>query len=278
MRSQPRALCMRTMDIPPFENRIEIADIPPFTNARLAAEFKLSQQGSALAGYMLYPDNENGRASLERALHSVPDSLRLNLKGMNRIQNRWLRVADVFHLYYDMAAGSHQSRRGGATISKAAHLAAKDTKSLGTSEPTFWSAWKAFKDVAHLVTAAVIIWDNTRRVLKHEYLDAFRTHADAEPITLDQLSPFHIILLMPDFVIAVAQPFQEFALTKVSNRIDAGFDRETLWRIPEDINIVPVPPPTRTIRLEDTRILNARRAGNRGERNRTSKQPSSKPL
>jgi len=79
---------------------------------------------------------------------------------MGRIQNRWLRVADVFHLYYDMASGGHQSRRGGATISKAVHLAAKNTKSLGTSEPTFWSAWKAFKDVAPLVTATVLIWDN----------------------------------------------------------------------------------------------------------------------
>ena len=204
------------------------------------------------------------------ALRHFSDPLRLNLKGMRRIQYRWLRVADVFHLYYDMATGSHQSRRGGATISKAVHLAAKNTKSLGTSEPTFWSAWKAFKDVAPLVTATVMIWDNARRVFKDEYLGAFRTHADAEPITLDQLSPFHIILLMPDFVMAVAQSFQDFALTKVSNRIDAGFDPETLWRIPEDINIVPVPPPTRTIRSEDKRILNARRAGNRGERNRTS--------
>jgi hypothetical protein len=227
---------MRTMDIPPFENRVEIADIPAFTNARLAEEFKLSQQGSAVAGYMLYPAGKEARASFGAALRSVPDPLRLNLMGMSRIQYRWLRVADVLHLHYDMAIGGHQSRRGGATISKAAHLAAKNTKSVGTSEATFWSAWKAFKDVAPLVTATVLIWDNARRVFRNEYLGAFRTRDDAEPITLDQLSPFHITLLMPDFVLAVARSFEDFALTKVTGRVDAVLDPKTLWRIPEEMN------------------------------------------
>ena len=270
---------MRTMSIPPFPDRVEIADIGAFTNERLTGEFKLSEQGSALAGYMFYPANEVLRASFNTALRSVPDPLRLNLKGIGRIKYRWLRVADVFHLHYDMATGGHQQRRGGATISKAVHLAAKNTKSLGTSEPTFWSAWKAFKDVAPLVTATVLIWDNARRVSRDEYLPAFRTHDDAEPITLDQLSPFHITLLMPDFVLAVAWSFEDFALTKVTNRPDAGLDPETLWRIPEDINVVPVTPPPRTVRPEDTRILNARRAGNRGKRNTPPTDPPvSKPL
>jgi len=119
---------MRTMSIPAFPARVEIADIASFTNARLAEEFKSSEQASALAGYMFYPASEAHRASFGSALRSVPDPLRLNLKGMRRIQYRWLRVADVFHLYYDMASGGHQTRRGGATLSKAVHLAAKNTK------------------------------------------------------------------------------------------------------------------------------------------------------
>jgi hypothetical protein len=54
---------------------------------------------------------------------------------------------------------------------------------------------------------------------------------------------------------------------------------ETLWRIPEDIKVVPVPLPPRTIRAEDTRILNARRAGNRGRRNKPqTRRPPSRPL
>jgi hypothetical protein len=209
---------MRTMSIPPFPDRIESADIAAFTEARLAEPFELTEQGAALAGYVLYPASEGARASFDSALYSVPDPLRLNLKGMLRIQYRWLRVADVFHLYCDLAIGGHQSRRGGVTISKAVHLAAKNARSLGTSEATFWSAWKAFKDVAHLVTATVLIWDNARRVLRNEYLGAFRTHDDAEPITLDQLSPFHITLLMPDLVLAVARPFQDLALTKLRGK------------------------------------------------------------
>ena len=84
---------------------------------------------------------------------------------------------------------------------------------------------------------------------------------------------------MPDFVLAVARSFEEFALTKINKRVDAGLDPETLWRIPKDSNVVPVPPPTRTIRGEDTRILNARRAGNRGKRNTPPTEPAvSKPL
>lgn len=270
---------MRTMNIPPFPDRIEIADIDSFTNARLGEEFKLREQGLVLAGYVLYPANEEARLSIGSELRSSADPLRLNFKGMRRIQYRWLRAADVFYLYYDLAVGGHQSRRGGATISKAVHLAAKNTKSLGTSEPTFWGAWKEFADVAPLVTAMVLIWDNARRVFRDEYLGAFRTHDDAEPITLNRLFPFHIALLMPDFVLAVARSFEDFALTKVTSRVDAGLDPETLWRIPADINVIPVPPPQRAIRGEDRRILNDRRAGNRGRRNRPQpKTPISKPL
>jgi hypothetical protein len=269
---------MRAMSIPPFPARVEVADIAAFTNARLAGGFKSSEQGSALAGYMFYPASEALRASFGSALRSYPDPLRLNLKGMRRIQYRWLRVTDVFHLHYDMATGGHQARRGGPTISKAVHLAAKNTKSLGTSEPTFWSAWKAFRDVAPLVTSTVLIWDNARRVFNNEYLGAFRTHDDAEPITLNQLSPFHITLLMPDFVLAVARSFEDFALTKVTSRVDTGLDSETLWRIPADINVVPIPPPRRAIRVEDTRTLHVRRAGNRGRRNRPQLERSPRPL
>jgi hypothetical protein len=123
---------MRTISIPAYPNRIEIADIAAFTNARLAAEFKSSEQGSVLAGYMFYPGSEAARASFWGALRSIPDPLRLNIKGMNRTQYRWLRVADVLHIYYDMAVGGHQARRGGATLSKAVHLAAKNTRTLGT--------------------------------------------------------------------------------------------------------------------------------------------------
>jgi hypothetical protein len=265
---------MRTMEIPPFPRHIKISDIKFLTNARLSKKFKQSEQAVALAGYMFYPASNQARISFTNALRSYPDPLRLNLKGMRRIQYRWLRAADVFHHYYDMAIGGHQHSRGGATLSKAAHLAAKNTKSLGTSEATFWSAWKAYKDVAPLVTAAILIWANARIVCSLEDLSVFRVDTDAEPVTLDQLSAFHITLLMPDLVLAVARNFEDFALTKVSSRDDAGPDPETLWRIPPDVNVVPLPPPARKIRSVDKIILNARRAGNRGGRNKPHADPT----
>jgi hypothetical protein len=257
---------MRTMNIAPFRKRVEISDIKALIDTRLRAKFTLSEQATALVEYMFYPADEGARISFGCELRSSADPLRLNLKGMRRIQYRWLRAADVFHLYYDMAKGGHQSRRGGATISKAVHLAAKNTRSLGTSEPTFWSAWKAYKDVAPLVAATILIWANTRIVFTDEYVAAFRTHDDAEPIEPDRLTPFHMVLLMPDHVLAVGRGFEEFALT-MTGRPDAGLDPETLWRVPEDVNVDPVPPPIRTIRPVDKLILNVRRAGNRGIRN-----------
>ena len=269
---------MRTMDIPPFPDRVEIADFEAFTNARLAEKFTFSEQGAALAGYMFYPVTEATRTSFGSTLRSVSDPLRLNLKGMRRSQYRWLRAADVFHVYYDLASGDHQSRRGGATISKAVHLAAKITKSLGTSEATFWNAWKAYKDAAPLVTATILIWANARIIFTGEYVSAFRTHEDAEPLEPKNLSPFHVALLMPDLVLAVGRTFEEFALT-IAGRPDAGLEFETLWRIPANINVAPVSPPVRAIRSVDKLILNARRAGNRGRRHEAPVgSPAPKPL
>jgi hypothetical protein len=272
---QKGATIMRTMIIPPFPKCIEISDIQSTTNARFAEKFSLSEQAAMLAAYMLHPASEDAQNSFLTAVRSVPDPLRLNLKKMRRIQLGWLRVADIFHLYYDMASGGHQSRRGGATISKAVHLAAKNTASLGTSEPTLWNIWTAYKDVAPLINAAVLIWANARIVFTGEYIAAFRVHDDAEPITLDQLSPFHVVMLMPELVLAVGQSFEEFALRRTSGRIDAGLDPERLWRIPADINVIPVTPPARDIRSEDLLVLNARRAGNRG---RCNKAPSELPI
>jgi len=53
------------------------------------------------------------------------------------------------------------------------------------------------------------------------------------------------------------------------------FDPETLWRIPENISIEPMPPPVREILPEETVILNARRAGNRGRANLLETTPVS---
>ena len=71
---------MRTMEIPLFPDRVEIPDSASFTNERLAGEFRLSKQASALARYMFCPASEVARASFGSALRSVAEPLRLNLK------------------------------------------------------------------------------------------------------------------------------------------------------------------------------------------------------
>lgn len=74
------------------------------------------------------------------------------------------------------------------------------------------------------MTAAILLWANARIVSTEEYLTAFRCHADAAPITLGHLSPFHIVMLMPDLVLAVGRSFEDFALKKINSRVDDGVD------------------------------------------------------
>ena len=44
---------------------------------------------------------------------------------------------------------------------------------------------------------------------------------------------------------------------------------ETVWRIPIDVNVVPLPPLIRKLRLQDILVLNNRRAGTRGRAHKT---------
>jgi hypothetical protein len=103
-----------------FPKRIEISDVKSLIDARLNGKFTLSEQAAALAEYILYPASEAARTSFASVLRSCADPLRLNLKGMRRIQYRWLRAADVFHSYYDMAAGG--SRPHMARLRRLYHL------------------------------------------------------------------------------------------------------------------------------------------------------------
>jgi hypothetical protein len=80
-------------------------------------------------------------------------------------------------------------------------------------------------------------------------------------------------MLKPDLVLAVALGFEQKGLNHPEGS-EPKFNPETVWRIPTDINVVPLLPPTRKIRGEDIAILNnARRAGNRGLANRKGTPP-----
>jgi len=254
---------LRVMDLPPFPRKIEIPDLENFIRTRLSnAELVSPHHAIPLVGYMSWPNDEVARADLEGTLWSwldtsqgVPPPVPARL---SRLQANWERVADIFHIYCDLVGGGHQERRGGPSIGKAITLVDEKATSWGTSETTLWEHWKAYKDVAHLVTAASLICLEARRIYYARPLGPIGLPAT-------QIVPFQIALLMPDFVLAVAMEFERLGLGTTSNiRADSALDPETLWRIPSDINVVPVTPPPRPLSTQDIVVLNNRRAGNRG--------------
>ena len=186
-----------------------------------------------------------------------------------RIQHEWLRAADVFHIYCDLMDGHHQQRRGGPSIGKAITLVEANAKSRGTSAASLWHFREKYKDVSHLVAAAAAICAEVRTRACNEPFGPFG-------LSTKQFGPFQMAMLMPDLVLAVALEFEQRGLTHVLRaRTEPVLDPETLWRIPADINVVPVPPPVRKIRSQDLAILNARRAGNRGSANKRVTTPVS---
>ena len=76
---------------------------------------------------------------------------------------------------------------------------------------------------------------------------------------------------MPDLVLAVAMEFERYGLGVASDaRSEPALDPDRIWRISPDINVLPLSPPIRKLRRQDTVVLNNRRAGNRGRANRTT--------
>jgi hypothetical protein len=260
---------MRVLEIPPFPRQIKIPNLEYFLRTRLSETVVMwPSQSLPLLGYMCCPNDEAGRDAVVRILRSWP-----NHSGpgrppipnrLRRIQADWLKVADIFHSFCDLIEGSHQERRGGPSIGKAVTLVAANARSRGTGEANLWKLWGIYKDVAHLVTAATLICA--------EVCNRFRSR-QLEPWGLSptQFTPFQMTMLMPDLVLVVAMEFERYGLGLVSNvRAEPAFDPNTLWRIPADINIVPLPPAVRKLRPQDIVVLNNRRAGNRGRATKTT--------
>jgi hypothetical protein len=189
---------------------------------------------------------------------------------LGRIQNDWLRIADVLHLLCDLAEGRHQARRGGPSVGKAITLVAAIARSRGTKASNLWRIWSAYKNVAHVVTAATLICAEARSVSRNQPVGPLG-------LSVNQIIPFQMAMLMPDLVLAVALEFERHGLSVVPHaRAEPALDPEALWRIPPDINVAPFPPPIRRIRAQDLKVLNSRRAGNRGKANVRKTAPVSR--
>jgi hypothetical protein len=256
---------MRFMDIPRFGRKIEIPDIDFVVRSRLGqATVIWPEQAFSLVGYMGWPNDPDARAASVRILRAWSEGSKSVPARLRQIQTDWARVADIFHLHCDLNEGSHQTRRGGASIEKAIELVAAQSKGIGTGKANLWNTWKTYKDVAHLVTAATIITADAHERARVKPFGEFG-------LAPEQLQPLKIAMLLPDFVLAVGLSLQSYGLANVpQTREEPMLDPETLWRIGPDINVAPIAPPVRKIGRHGIDVLNARRAGNRGKNKRSS--------
>ena len=266
---------MRVMEIPSFPRTIDIPDLENLLRARLSQTVVMwPSQAIPLLGYMCCPNDPQAREKFVLTVQSWPEestAMRPDLPAhLGRIQKDWLRVADVFHLLCDLAEGRHQARRGGPSVGKAITLVAAKAKSRGTRASSLWKIWATYKDVAHLVAAATLICAEARIRSRDQPFGPFG-------LSVGQIVPFQMTMLMPDFVVAVAMEFQRYGLSVVPHaRNEPALDPETLWRIPPDIDVVPFPLPVRKIGVQDLTVLNKRRAGNRGTANVRKTTPDSR--
>jgi hypothetical protein len=258
---------MRTMEISPFPQKVEITELAEFCRMRLSEEVVLwPNQAIPLLCYMAWPNDVARREEMELILRNWAQGSKAKLPRFPVILREWARVADIFHHYHDLVDGEHQKARGGPSIGKAIELVEANSKSKGTGHAKLWEIWGKYKDVAHLVTAAVLVCVDVRHKLRAGLLGETSIKEVSQ-------TPLHIAMLMPDLVLAVALGFEQ----KISNHLEGSepkLNPETVWHIPNAINVAPVPPPTRKIRGEDVTILNARRAGNRGVANRKDMSPT----
>jgi hypothetical protein len=253
---------MRVMEVPPFRQKIEIHDLGSLIRTRLSQTVVMwPKQSIPLLGYMCYPNDAEARDRLVQMLRNWPTGQ--NGKAvppkLGRIQHNWLRVADVFHRFCDLIEADCKELRSGPSIGKAIALVEASAKSRGTGAAILWKMWSTYKDVAHLITAAAIIFSQVRAVSNRRPFGQFG-------LSSNQCGQFTVTMLMPDLVIALALSFEHLGLSFVPQGLEEPtLDRKTLWCIPHNINVVPIEPPVRKIRAEDLLILNERRAGNRGK-------------
>jgi hypothetical protein len=250
------------MQIRPFPGvQMQIADLGLLIKERLFRDLALwPDQAVPLVGYMAWPNDAIIRERWLEAHRCNDDRTISDLaQGLTIIQQHWARVADIVHLHYDLVHGLHQERRGGASVGKAISLIDANATTKGTGAAKLWEIWTTYKDVAHLITAAVLVSAEAK------------TRHHVAPFLLQ---PYRMAMLLPELVIAIAMTFETHGLQRIAKgRTEPMFDPESVWRIPADINLTPLAPPVRKITRTDLAVLGARRAGNRGKTNRRKTTP-----
>jgi hypothetical protein len=193
---------MRTMEIRPFPgSKTSITDLKFLIKERLTRDLVLRPvQAVALVGYMAWPNDPVMRQRwLTAYQHGDQSTINELSRGLKLTQQHWARVADIVHLHYDLAHGEHEKRRGGPSVGKAISLIAGNAEAKGTGTAKLWEIWKAYKNVAHLVTAAVLV-----------AAEAQTRHRTAPyGLKLHQLQPYRMAMLLPELVISVAMSIED---------------------------------------------------------------------
>lgn len=244
------------MKISPFLQKRNFSDLPTLYRARFTQKVDVyASIAIPLFGYMAWPNDlaarEDGIKLLERWLDGYNENLNFRL-----ISAKWGHVADIVSLHYALSKGKHQESRGGASVGKAIYLASRLIESRGAAQPSLWRHWQAYRDVAHLVAATILVC-----------FDIQTRHRQAPfGLGLQELHPLRVVALLPDLIIGVALAYENYGVNSIAKGgVEPMFDPETIWRIPRDVNVEPVLPHTRAILPEEIVILNGRCAGNRGQ-------------
>jgi hypothetical protein len=249
---------MRTMEVPRFPKKISFVDLENLYRTRLQQKADVhSSVAIPLLGYMAWPNDTVARQNNTEILKSWMDGEDRS-PDFKLIHLHWGHVADIVNLHHALSEGHHQESRGGASVGKAIFLASKRIRDRGAKQPSLWRHWGEYKDVAHLIAAAILVcFDMQTRNRQNPFVSGFQ-----------DLLPIRVACLVPDLIIGIGLTYEKYGLSCAGGK-EPMLDPQTVWGIPPDINIEPVPLPPRPILSEEIVVLNERRAGNRGRANRT---------
>jgi len=96
-----------------------------------------------------------------------------------------------------LAQGGHQARRGGPSLGKAIELIAASATTKGTGKSKIW---KTYKDVAHVVTAAVLIAAEAH----------YRNGMEAWGLSTRRFQPVTVTDMLPDLVLSIALTLEKY--------------------------------------------------------------------
>jgi hypothetical protein len=258
---------MRTIEISPFPQKTSFVDLENLYRTRLKLKPDAWNRASIpLLGYMAWPNEPDRRKEGLEVLKSWMDGEDKS-PDLQLVHKHWSHVADIVNVHYALTNGEHQEKRGGPSIGKAIFLASRIIKNRGAKQASLWENWQAYKDVAHLIAAVIAVCFDmqTRNRQKPLGLKGFQN-----------LLPARVVCLVPDLILGVALTYEKYGLNRIAKgNTEPMLDPDTVWRIPENINVEPVEPPIRKLLTDEVVVLNARRAGNRGVANRPETTPVS---